>query len=64
MIGSDLSLPSDLTVSAFFTAEFVRIGRDATYQGTDSMVNETHKNENALVQNIIIRIIEIYCTFK
>ena len=43
MIGSDFSLPSDLTVSDVFTAEFVRIergelGRDATYQGTDSMV--------------------------
>ena len=43
MIGSDFSLPSDLTVSDFFfTAEFVRIergelGRGATHQGTDSM---------------------------
>ena len=43
MIGNDFSLPSDfLTVSDFFTAEFVRIergelGRDATYQGTNSM---------------------------
>ena len=43
MIGSDFSLPSDLTVSDFLTAEFVRIERgelvrDATYQGRDSMV--------------------------
>ena len=68
VIESDFSLPSDFSVRVFlFTAELVRIergelGRNVTPR--NRQYGETHKNENALVQNIIMRIIEIYCTFK
>ena len=41
MIGSDISLPSDLTVSDFFTAEFVRIERG----DTESLVVTSHTKE-------------------